>query len=397
MRNTSTPGSNIVDLLWAEPSTVEFEDRVRRLQLSEELENKVLDCHDEQRHSLSKSHLNGALAAKEEQELAAEVLYYRYRFTLCTLRHKSFRQAALTVIQNIFLFQNRHIFFQPFANLEEERSEALEIFSSPAPPESISLKKSFRHPVLARIWARIVTTTEEQIYQSPALLELHSIVEKLNTLRNIYMLFSARLIRTLAHKINPVYKQSLSHEDALQVGYFGVARAAYRYHHSSGVRFSTYAANWIFKEFQQQSLNGRLIRISSNVVENYSRSRKASPLEHSLETCLPLPDAVAVEDEQELDAGRGDYFGQNKNSPEGLFEKSEDRSLLKEAVDTELNRRSADILRRRFGLPPYESTPQSIIEIAETYGLTRGRVYQIEQHALEKLRSNLSARQQQTA
>ena len=58
-------------------------------------------------------------------------------------------------------------------------------------------------------------------------------------------------------------------------------------------------------------------------------------------------------------------------------------------LHTHISRRSADVLRRRYGLPPY-TTPQSIIDIAEIFGVTRGRIYQIEQEAYQLLRKAMT-------
>lgn len=134
----------------------------------------------------------------------------------------------------------------------------------------------------------------------PSFLQLHSIVENLNTLRNIYVLFSSRLITKLAGSISSVYRQSLPYEDTVQVGSFGIARAAYRYHPSCGIRFSTYAAGWFYKEVQRQALSSRLVRISSNMVERYSQVNKRKCLQMEPGAFPQLSDAISVEDEDML-------------------------------------------------------------------------------------------------
>lgn len=380
---------NIVDLLCTSPSNLGFTARVRRLQLSPELEEKVLHCHEHSKSCRKLSELACSLTRKDEEALATEVLFYRHRFTQCVLGSQIFRQAALTIIQNIYLFRNRHIFFQPSTeNGAEERNLALKLFSSAEQKGSLPVAQSLRHPILARIWSRIVSQSDEEFCSQPSFLQLNNIVENLNTLRNIYVLFSSRLILKLAGKISPVYRQSLSYEDGVQVGSFGIARAAYRYHPSCGTRFSTYAAGWFYKEIQRQALNSRLVYISSNMVERYAKANRRACLQMGAEQLPQLSDATSVvEDELVQFCGWKTHAGHEQR-----IEESEQIEIMLTAIEQRLSPRSADIIRRRYGLEPYGKAPQSVIEIAEIYRMTRGRVYQLEQEALLFLRKAVRSR-----
>ncbi|WP_163339082.1 sigma-70 family RNA polymerase sigma factor [Desulfopila sp. IMCC35008] len=386
------PGLNVIDLLYTTPSGIPFSRRVKRLQLGGPLEAKVLHCHEESVAVPYREIADNLLSREDEEELANEVLYYRHKFTRCLIKSREFRQAALTVIQNIYLFQNRHIFFTPEENPALERQQALELFSSPAAAQNLPLSKTLRHLVLARIWKRIIGNTDTDFFHDPALLELHSVVENLNCLRNIYVLFSTRLIRRLARRVNPLYKQSITYEDALQIGTFGVAKAAYRYHQSSGVRFSTYAADWVAREIQQQALSGRLIRISSNVVEQYAKAKKLNDAGLLAHYGPSLADASTILDDSR-DSGHASAptIPLHYPGPGNIVETRQQHELLVAVIDAKLSLRSANILKRRYGLPPFENNPQSAVEIAELYGLTRGRVYQLEQEAFKVIRKALLA------
>ena len=148
---------NIVDLLCTAPSTMSFAARIGRLQIPTGLEDKVLQGHEQSKVCRKISELNCSLTSEDEEVLATNVLHYRHRFTQCILGSRVFRQAALTVIQNIYLFRNRHIFFQPpTENGAEERILALKLFSSVEKGE-LPLAQSLRHPILARIWSRIAS------------------------------------------------------------------------------------------------------------------------------------------------------------------------------------------------------------------------------------------------
>lgn len=378
--------SNIVDLLCTLPVKTSFADRVSRLQLNSELEDKITACHEKKIVNSYELSARFTLTQSDEEEIATSVLYNRYRFTECLFNNDIFRQAVLTVIQNIYLFRNRRIFFVPEDNTEQERQIALDLFSSPLQPESLNISKTLQHLIVSRVWSRIQATADHSLFQQPEYIHLHSIILNLNTLRNIYMLFSERLTRRMARRINPVYGQTLSYEDALQVGNFGVARAAYRYHHSSGIRFSTYAAQWIKKELQRQALDGRLIRIPSHVVEKYAAEKKRETETVHAEQGSVLSDALQCLDNQDKSPYSEAGLESTSKSPENLVAEKQQRQILLNSIDNNLSGRTADLIRRRYGLTPYESASQSVIEIAAEYGVSRGRVYQLEQDALKILR-----------
>ncbi len=385
---------DLIDLLPTTPSSIPFEKRVKSLNLSAYLENKVLKQEGllpEITQTVRKN--DTQLTVADEREMATEVLLLRHRFTELVLHSRIFRQAALTIVQNIYLFQNRKIFFgtSSIASSEEERQEALILFSSNPSNTTIPLAKTFQHLVLARIWNRILNNAKVTDLQTQHFLELHAIVEKLNTIRNIYMILTTRMIKTLVAKINDIYKESVTFEDAVQIGSFGVARAAYRYHQSSGVRFSTFAANWVFKEIQRQSLSGRLIRLSSNTVEQYTRALKTEDTEKLYKYTTRIQNATTAGEETFNSNPSELYFefSQDSSSPARKVESSELKTSLLDAIDQLLSEKSGDIIRRRYGLPPYQDKEQSVISISEVYGVTRGSIYQLEQSALKTLYSHL--------
>lgn len=322
----------------------------------------------------------------DEKELATEVLLLRHAFTRRVFATKCFRQAVLTIVQNIYLFRQRRIFFGTVDNFgEPERQKALQLFSESPEKASIPLAQTFQHLMIARIWDRIASTADENLLKSKSFQELQTIVEQLNTLRNIYMLLSTGLVRKLTKKIGAVYRQSVSPEDAIQIGSFGIARAAYRYHPTQGMRFSTYASYWILREIQRQALEGRLIRISANLVENIAREAKNSsaPTNH---TFAKLNGATALLSGNET---LEDFPAVHTENPEELWERKELKRKLVQLINTELPRKSRDILRRRYGIGDYRGREQSVIEIARVYGVSRSSIYQQEQTALRKLRQRV--------
>ncbi|WP_228857220.1 hypothetical protein [Desulfomarina profundi] len=269
-----------IDLLSTAPSSTSFPDRVRRLELSNELQDKILN---QQIYSKTAGHLKTGyplLTRKDEQELATEMLLYRYKFTETVYRSTLFRQAALTVIQNIYLFQNRKIFLKSSAATPElERQEALLLFSCPVKAKGeLNLEKTFQHSILARIWNRITSNQQDNYSNRQEFINLQTIVEELNTLRNIYMILCQGLVRKLVTHINSIYRQSISFDDAIQIGEFGIARASYRYHIFSGVRFSTYASKWVFKEIQRQALGDVLLKFPQTLLSDTQKQLKKTVL-----------------------------------------------------------------------------------------------------------------------
>ncbi len=379
-----------MDLLATSPSLLPFSMRVKELSLSPRLEEKTL---------LQEGRLPGdpqmrmreccQLTVADEKELATEVLLLRHRFTELVLNSRKFRQAALTIVQNIYLFRNRRIFFSSNSrtSTEEERQEALHLFSAPSSSITIPLAKTFQHLILARVWHRILANSTQAEHEEQQFIALHGVVEKLNTIRNIYILLTMGLVRKLAARINEIYKESVTFEDAIQIGSFGVARAAYRYHPSHGIRFSTFSANWVFKEIQRQSLEGRLIRLSSNTVERYSRAVKEQDTENLDRFLTCIKDATPIEEATSLEEWSTSRTEQSPDSSPlaGNFEAREVHAILLRAIDEQLSTKCGDIIKRRYGFPPYRGKAQSVIAISKIYEVTRGSIYQREQIALKKL------------
>jgi RNA polymerase sigma factor (sigma-70 family) len=390
MHNRQKISPEQMDLLATSPSQVPFTTRIKELSLSPQLEKKTLqqECRlpgEQQKRSADCCHLTAA----DEKELATEVLLLRHRFTELVLNSRTFRQAALSIVQNIYLFRNRRIFFgsNSQTSSEEERQDALRLFSANPSSTSIPLAKTFQHLILARVWHRILTNPTQNEYAEQQFTALHSVVEKLNTIRNIYMLLTMGLVKKLASRINEIYKESIAFEDAIQIGSFGIARASYRYHPSSGGRFSTFSANWVFKEIQRQSLEGRLIHLSSNTVERYSKAIKNQNKENSDKFLTCIKDATPIENAASLEDLRPFIAGPNPHcsSLAENFEDEEVSAILLRAIDEQLSEKCGDIIKRRYGFPPYRGKEQSVISISKIYEVTRGSIYQREQTALKKL------------
>ena len=383
-----TKSVEVVDLLITEPPKLSFFDRMQNLRLTPNLEKKVHDACD---CGMKSSNAHPKLSLSDEKELATEVLLLRHKFTELVWQTKQFNQAALTVIQNIYLFRNRKIFFDPSGPLyEQERREALHIFSSFKEKNSLPLGNTFQHLIIARVWNRIISQSSQED-QSSSLKELRQIVEHLNTVRNIYVLLTTGLVRKIVSQLGDIYKEGISTQDACQIGSFGIARAAYRYHHSCGVRFSTYAANWIRKEIQRQTLDSRLIRISTNTLEQYSRAQKNNDTENIILYSQIIKKSSCMQDSESTLVNWDTQSQRERTSEQEVhIEKKELSHNIQQLVNSRLSPKESDIIKRRFGFAPYADTPQSIVSISKVYGVTRSSIYQLESKALKTLKKALN-------
>lgn len=397
MRSTTNHAHNkhrshppeVVDLLPANKSEKSFRQRVSDLQLSKDLEQKIIACSEQHIDGPTDSQVHPTLTIAEEKELATEVLIYRHRFTEQVVEHRTFKQAALSVIQNIYLFKNRKIFFSSDSHsTEEERQEAILLLTNHA-TRSVPLRYTFQHLIISRIWQRIIGKQPVLDDEEP-LKEIHFIVERLNTLRNIYVMLSTGLVRKLAAQISDIYKQSVSYEDAVQIGSFGIARAAYRYHPTMGVRFSTYASKWVFSEIQRQALRNRLVRISTNNIEQFSKALKSKDQDkiNKYTEILKHRSCTLTSDDLHQETA---WSAEDQGSLSSVLERKQLRSVIEKTIDAVLSEKAADVIRRRYGFPPYETAPQSVIEISKYYDVSRGSIYQLESNALKKLQHYLEA------
>lgn len=379
--------SHNIDLLLTNPTPLSFEERVKQLRLSSALEKKALLAN---RITVNSGMSVPRLTEQDEKELSGEVLLQRHRFTELIFEDRSFRQSAISVIQNIYLFRDRRIFFSSGdVTGEAERQQALMLltdFSLTSPP----LSKTFQHNIMARIWGRIVSCGDEELLHNKQFEELQKVVNNLNTIRNIYMVLTTGLVSKLTRQVNRLYSQSVTTEDAHQIGTIGVARASYRYHYRAGRRFAAYASHWVKKEVQRQALDGRLIKISSNLLEKISVAARTGNSEAECKMNASLEQATSYLLDHHAMAAISENRSEEFQNPVDSVEYDNMLQLLEAAIDTVLPTKTGDVIRRRYGLSPYKGKEQSVIDIANTYGVSRGSIYQLESSGLQKLSKHFS-------
>ncbi len=205
--------------------------------------------------------------------------------------------------------------------------------------------------------------------------------------------------------------QGLSLGDLINEGNLGLIKAAKRFDETRGFKFISYAVWWIKQSILQAlAEQSRVVRLPLNRVGALNRIGKTlSNLEQEFER-EPTSEEIAVEldmtlaevDEALRIAGRHLSLDapmhskdNNESSLLDLIEDSEEPSpddpLLTESlkVDLEvalnsLSQREAEVIRLYFGLGRERAL--TLEEIGEVFRLTRERVRQLKEKAIQRLR-----------
>jgi RNA polymerase primary sigma factor len=197
--------------------------------------------------------------------------------------------------------------------------------------------------------------------------------------------------------------------DLISEGNIGLMKAVERFDPSKGGKLSTYGSWWIKQSIKRALANqSKTIRLPVHLVDKIAKMRRiAMRLQEELGR-EPSDDEIAGEmgipvsrvtqmrlaaiRPASLDAPIGDEDSNNfaevvqDENAETPYEQLEDKTvtkMLREMVTT-LDPREATILRARFGL---DGGPEKTLEeVGEKFGVTRERVRQIQNIALNKLR-----------
>ncbi|MGA2176613.1 MAG: sigma-70 family RNA polymerase sigma factor [Verrucomicrobiota bacterium] len=197
--------------------------------------------------------------------------------------------------------------------------------------------------------------------------------------------------------------------DLINEGNIGLMKAVERFDPSKGGKLSTYGSWWIKQSIKRALANqSKTIRLPVHLVDKIAKMRRTAmklqevfgrePTDEELAEEMGMPASrvaqmrTAAIRPASLDAPIGDdesnnfaevVEDENADSPYEQLEEKTVTHMLREMIKT-LDPREATILQYRFGLDG--GSERTLEEVGERFGVTRERVRQIQNIALNKLR-----------
>jgi len=231
--------------------------------------------------------------------------------------------------------------------------------------------------------------------------------EIINSARNRIIEANLRLVVSIAKKYAGV-SPALSASDLIQEGNVGLMQAVEKFEYRKGYKFSTYAVWWIRQSITRAIANyGGVIRLPVHIIESNKELKRASARAARRLSRAPTVEEIAgqmqvrSEKVQQLlqmprhpvsletpigteDSYLADFIKDEKAvSPESEAAQSELMERIDEVLGS-LSEREAQVIRLRFGID--DGYAHTLDQIGRAFGVSRERIRQIEERALNKLR-----------
>lgn len=255
--------------------------------------------------------------------------------------------------------------------------------------------------------------TKEMKPVAPIAKQLKALLDEIKTARIVLERGKDEMVRCNLRLVVDVAKhythRGLTLLDLVQEGNIGLMKAAERYQHRKGFKFSTYATWWIRQGItraladqsrtiripvHQTEASSRILRVTRRLGQQFGRPAKLEEIAHVLrmrperlhETVQAFQEPVALE----RPVGDGDTeFGEmipdhQVPPPDAHVHRTEMTQQLDRILGT-LTPREQTVIRLRFGIGHDE--PCTLEQVGQNLSVTRERIRQIEAKALKKLKT----------
>lgn len=258
----------------------------------------------------------------------------------------------------------------------------------------------------AGVFARAILEGHAETTSDTTTKELHQIAADGDEALAHFVRANLRLVVSVARKYG---RSQMPLLDLVQEGNTGLIRAVEKFDYAKGFKFSTYATWWVRQAISRGiAQQGRIVRLPVHVAEQVNQ---VSAARRNLERQLGRePETFEIADELEItekrvielirfgrdhvsldapveddgDTSLGDLIARETSpGPDDIVLDAEDRSRLEGLLD-DLDERSADVVRRRYGL--VDGRQAKLADIGKVWGITAERVRQIERAALASMR-----------